>query len=51
MKRILILLSLCLLQQMAVAQWSVGVRGGANSTSISRSHADRVDETYSSLCG
>ena len=51
MKRILILLFLCLLQQMAVAQWSVGVRGGANSTSISRSHADRVDETYSSLCG
>ncbi|MBR5352251.1 MAG: PorT family protein [Bacteroidales bacterium] len=51
MKRILFLFLLCLLQQTAVAQWSLGVHGGANSTSITRSHADRVDETYSSLCG
>lgn len=51
MKRILFLFLLCLLQQTAVAQWSLGVHGGANSTSITRSHADRVDETYSSMCG
>lgn len=51
MKRFLFLFLLCLLQQTAVAQWSLGVHGGANNTSITRSHADRVDETYSNLCG
>jgi hypothetical protein len=51
MKRILFLILLCFLQQTAVAQWFVGVRGGVANTIISRSHADRVDETYHNLCG
>ena len=51
MKRILLLLTLCFLQSIAMAQWAVGVHGGVNSTSISRSHADRIDETYGDLLG
>ena len=51
MKRIFIILVLCSLQGLAFAQWDVGIHGGLNSTSITRSHTDRIDETYSSLCG
>lgn len=51
MKRTLIFVSLCLLQYAAVAQWAVGLRGGVSSTSITRSQAGRIDETYSSRCG
>lgn len=51
MKRILLLLTFCFLQSIAMAQWAVGVHGGVNSTSISRSHADRIDETYGNLLG
>ena len=51
MKRTLLLLSLCIFHNFVFAQWAVGVHGGVNSTSISRSHADRVDETYGNLFG
>ena len=51
MKRILFLVFLCFIQNVAMGQWAVGVHGGVNSTSISRSHADRVDETYGNLFG
>ena len=51
MKRLILLFSFCLLQGVAMAQWSVGIRGGVNSTSIDRSHFDRIDETYESLIG
>ena len=51
MKRIFIFLVLCSLQGLAFAQWSVGIRGGVSGTSITRSHADRIDETYGPLCG
>lgn len=33
------------------AQWSVGVKGGWDYTSITRSNASRIDETYSPLSG
>lgn len=33
------------------AQWAVGIKGGVNSTSVDRSNAGRIDETYSSLRG
>ncbi|MBR5027855.1 MAG: PorT family protein [Bacteroidales bacterium] len=35
----------------ASAQWAVGLRGGCNSTTISRSSASRIDETYSAHSG
>ena len=36
---------------MVFAQWSVGAYGGVSSTTIDRSQAGRIDETYSSLLG
>ena len=51
MKRFLLLLIFCCIHLLVMAQWSVGVRGGASLTSISRSHANRIDETYSPRCG
>ena len=33
------------------AQWAVGVRGGWTSTTITRSNANRIDETYSAQNG
>ena len=33
------------------AQWAVGIKGGVNNTSVDRSNAGRIDETYSSLRG
>ncbi|MBO4586776.1 MAG: PorT family protein [Bacteroidales bacterium] len=33
------------------AQWAVGIKGGVNNTSVERSNAGRIDETYSSLRG
>lgn len=51
MKRIIIFLALCSLQGVALAQWAVGVHGGISGTSITRSHTDRIDETYGSLFG
>ena len=33
------------------AQWAVGIKGGVNATSVDRSNAGRIDETYSSLRG
>lgn len=35
----------------AAAQWSVGLRGGWNSTTISRYNSGRMDEAYSALSG
>ncbi|MBR4198943.1 MAG: PorT family protein [Bacteroidales bacterium] len=47
-----VLLSLMVLAAGAVsAQWAVGVRGGWTSTTITRSNAGRIDETYSAQNG
>ena len=35
----------------ASAQWAVGLRGGWNNTTISRSSASRIDESYSAQSG
>ena len=35
----------------ASAQWSLGIKGGWDYTSITRSNAGRIDETYSPLSG
>ena len=51
MKRWVLFLLCCLLQGVALAQWSVGIRGGTSVTDIDRSRASRIDETYESLCG
>ena len=42
---------LCLTAMTASAQWSLGVKGGWDYTSIKRSNAGRIDETYSPLSG
>ncbi len=47
---ILLLLSL-LAANSARAQWQIGIKGGVNTTSITRSQAGRVDESYSCLTG
>ena len=47
-----VLLSLMVLATVEVsAQWAVGVRGGWTSTTITRSNANRIDETYSAQNG
>ena len=51
MKRLLLIITLLLLNRMAFAQWSVGAYGGVSSTNIDRSQTGRIDETYSSLLG
>lgn len=51
MKKIILFLTLVSLQMLAMAQWSVGVHGGMSNTTITRSQADRIDETYGSLPG
>ena len=46
------LLSLMVLATVEVsAQWAVGVRCGWTSTTITRSNANRIDETYSAQNG
>lgn len=51
MKRLLLIITLLLFNRLAFAQWSVGAYGGVSSTTIDRSQAGRIDETYSSLLG
>lgn len=51
MKRLLIIVTFILLNGMSFAQWSVGTRGGVSLTSIDRSQAGRIDETYNPLLG
>ena len=51
MKRLALLILLCFLQGEAIAQWAVSLNGGATSTTITRSTAGRIDETYSTLWG
>lgn len=52
-KRIFILFALLLSMTTEVvnAQWAVGIKGGVNTTSVDRSNAGRIDESYSSLRG
>ena len=52
-KRIIILFALLLSMTTEVvnAQWAVGIKGGVNNTSVERSNAGRIDESYSSLRG
>ena len=42
---------LCMTALTANAQWSLGIKGGWDYTSITRSNAGRIDETYSPLSG
>ena len=42
---------LCATALTVSAQWSLGIKGGWDFTSITRSNAGRIDETYSSLSG
>ena len=42
---------LCMTALTASAQWSLGIKGGWDYTSITRSNAGRIDETYSPLSG
>ena len=52
-KRFIILFALLLglTTEVVNAQWAVGIKGGVNNTSVERSNAGRIDETYSSLRG
>ena len=50
-RKLLLLLAFCALCNISMAQWTVGVRGGVASTSITRSHTDRIDEVYKSRLG
>ncbi len=51
MKRFALITLLCMLQGVALAQWSVGVHGGLTLTGVERSQAGRIDETYENLKG
>ena len=51
MKRLLLIITFILLTRTAFAQWSVGAHGGITFTSIDRSQAGRIDETYNPLLG
>lgn len=42
---------LCMTALTANAQWSVGIKGGWDYTSITRSNAGRIDESYSGFSG
>jgi len=44
-------MALCCSVLMAEAQWSVGLKGGWDYTSITRSNAGRIDESYSGFSG
>lgn len=46
-----LLVFLCMGALTASAQWSLGIKGGWDYTSITRSNAGRIDETYSPLSG
>jgi hypothetical protein len=46
-----LLVLLCMTALTSSAQWSLGIKGGWDYTSITRSNAGRVDETYSSKSG
>ena len=51
MLKILLVLLFCGTAVSLSAQWSLGVKGGWDITSITRSDASRVDETYSPVGG
>ena len=51
MKQLLLITSFLLCNGIAIAQWSVGTHGGVSLTSIDRSQAGRIDETYNPLVG
>ena len=51
MLKILLVLLFCGMAVSLSAQWSLGVKGGWDITSITRSDASRVDETYSPVGG
>ncbi len=50
-RTLLLALLLCSAALSASAQWSIGLRGGWDLTSITRSNAGRIDETYSPQSG
>ena len=51
LKPLCIAILLCITALTASAQWSVGVKGGWDYTTIMRSDAGRIDESYSGFSG
>ena len=51
LKPLCIAILLCITALTASAQWSVGVKGGWDYTTIMRSNAGRIDESYSGFSG
>jgi hypothetical protein len=51
LKSFCVALLLCITALTASAQWSVGVKGGWDYTTITRSNAGRIDESYSGFSG
>ena len=49
--RLSVTMALCFSVFVADAQWSVGIKGGWDYTTITRSDADRIDESYSGVSG
>jgi hypothetical protein len=49
--KLFLALLLCSAAMTAAAQWSIGIKGGWDYTSITRSNAGRIDETYSPKSG
>ena len=49
--RLSVTMALCFSVFVADAQWSVGIKGGWDYTTITRSDADRIDESYSGFSG
>ncbi|MBP5711176.1 MAG: PorT family protein [Bacteroidales bacterium] len=50
-KKLWLSVAFCVFALAANAQWSVGLKGGWDYTSITRSNGGRIDETYSPLSG
>lgn len=51
LKSLCIVMLLCMTALTVSAQWSVGVKGGWDYTTITRSDAGRIDESYSGFSG
>lgn len=49
--RLIIAIALCCSFLVADAQWTVGIKGGWDYTTITRSNAGRIDESYSGFSG
>ena len=50
-RKFMFAVAFCITALTSSAQWSLGIKGGWDYTSIKRSNAGRIDETYSPLSG